>query len=85
MKRSIIFCLVLLGLIRSTSRAAGPNYLWDEFGPVDKATELPTPFTPLPEEEPITGLFKSSTEPLFRDLNFSLQPRLYFRSLYNTK
>jgi hypothetical protein len=84
LKRSLIICLLLLGLIRSASRAAGPNYLWDEFGPVDEATKLPTPFTPLPEEEPVTGLFKSSTEPFFRDLNFSLQPRLYFRSLENS-
>jgi hypothetical protein len=38
----------------------------------------------LPQEEPVVGLFSSSTEPFFRDLNFSLQPRLYFRSLDNS-
>ena len=84
MKKQVIICLLLLDLIRSASRAAGPQYLFDKFGPVDEATELPTPFTPLPEEEPVTGLFKSSTEPFFRDLNFSLHPRLYFRSLENS-
>ena len=83
LKRSAIIC-VLLGLIRSNSLAAGPDYLSYVFPPVDKASELPTPFTPLPEEEPTPGLFKSSTEPFFRDLDFGLRPRLYFRSLQNS-
>ena len=84
MKRCVIICLLLLSLIGPASRAAGPQYLFDEFGPVDEADKLPTPFTPLPEEEPVVGLFSFSTEPFSRDLNFSLHPRLYFRSLDNS-
>ena len=83
LKRRAILC-VLLGLVRSASLAAGPDYLSYEFAPVDQASELPTPFTPLPVEKPTVGLFKSSTEPFFQDLDFSLRPRLYFRSLQNS-
>jgi hypothetical protein len=84
LNRRAVICVILLGLIDSSSRAAAPDYLSQEFVPTDEASELPTPFTPLPEEEPTVGLFSSSTEPFFRDLNFSLQPRLYFRSLDNS-
>lgn len=83
MKKFLIVCLFVGGLIRSISSAAGPDYLVDEFGPTDQASKLPTPFTPLLEEEPTAGIFKSSREPFFRDINFSLQPRLYFRSVEN--
>lgn len=83
MKKFLVACVSFLSLTRLISSAAGPEYLVNEFGPVDEASELPTPFTPLPEEEPAPGLFKSSTEPFLRDARFTLAPRLYFRSLEN--
>ncbi|RYD82683.1 MAG: hypothetical protein EOP84_09035, partial [Verrucomicrobiaceae bacterium] len=73
--------VISVGLICSTCAAAGPEYLNNIFRPEDEASELPTPFTPLPEEEPTPGIFRASKEPFIRDINFGLRPRLYFRSL----
>jgi len=61
LKKSVIIGL-LLGSVFSVSRAAGPNYLFDKFGPVDEASKLPTPFTPLPRAEHVGRLFKPSAE-----------------------
>jgi len=38
LKKWILICL-LVGLVFPVSRAAGPNYLFDKFGPVDKAKQ----------------------------------------------
>jgi hypothetical protein len=51
LKRHVIICVLLLGLVHSAGRAAGPGYLSDVFPPVDQASQLPTPFTPLPKEK----------------------------------
>lgn len=83
MKKFLIVCLSVGSLIQSISCAAGPDYLVNDFEPADRASKILTPFTPLPEEKPTPGLFKSSSEPFIRDIAFSLDPRLFFRSLEN--
>ena len=84
MRKTPFVWLLLAGLIPSSIRASGPDYLTDEFPPADQASKLPTPFTPLPEEKPYAGLFKSVENPFIRDIDFTLAPRLYFRSLQNS-
>jgi hypothetical protein len=80
MKSFLARCACSFLLIRCLY-AAGPDYLLNEATPPDRASQLPTPYPPPTEELPKRGIFRSSDEPFFRDLEFSLQPRFYLRSL----
>ena len=84
MRARDISCALFLGLICATSRGVGPDYLFNDYPYPDRASEILTPYPDLEEEEPTPGLFKSVKEPFIRDISFSLEPRLYFRSLENT-
>jgi hypothetical protein len=44
------------GAVFPVNRASGPNHLFNKFGPVDEASKLPTPFTPLLWEEHVARL-----------------------------
>jgi hypothetical protein len=86
MKRLLIVLIVLLGLMCSSSRAAGPDYLNNNLEPADQVSQLATPFTPLTMEEPQLRFFNTTNfagQPFIQDSEFGLQPRLYYRSLQN--
>lgn len=83
MKRLLLSILTVLLLARWTGRANPPDYLTDDREPADRASELVSPFTELVTEQPAGRLGALFSEPFFRDAEFSLQPRLYYRSVQN--
>jgi hypothetical protein len=83
-KRLLLVILNFLLLARSTVRANPPDYLTNDREPADRASQLASPFTELVTEQPAGRLRAISSEPFFRYAEFSLQPRLYYRSLQNS-
>jgi len=83
-KRHLIAILSFLVLAPSTGRTNPPDYLTNDLEPADRASQLPSPFTELVPEPPTGRLGAFSSEPFFRDAEFSLQPRLYYRLLQNS-
>jgi len=75
--------LTVLLAARLTGWANPPDYLTNDREPADRAAELASPFTEFVTEQPIGWLRGLSNEPFLRYAGFSLQPRLYYRSLQN--
>jgi outer membrane porin, OprD family len=76
--------LASLVLSCSTGWANPPDYLTNDREPADRASQLASPFDELVTEQPTGRLGAYSSEPFFRDAEFSLQPRYYYRSLHNS-
>ena len=83
MQRILIQFAVTLGLLPLVARAVGPDYLFDDREPADRVSDLATPLSEIEAAEPRGKLFRDTDEPFIRDLEFSLRPRFYFRSLRN--
>ncbi len=81
--RLLLTVLSFLLLLRSTDWANPPDYLSNDREPAVNASELASPFTELVPEQPPRRLQVLSTSPFFQYAEFSLQPRLYYRSLQN--
>jgi len=80
----LLLILTFLLLARSTARANPPDYLTYDREPADRASELVSPFTELVTAQPAGRLGAFSSEPFFQYAEFSLQPRLYYRSVQNS-
>lgn len=76
-------CAVLLFASGAAGAAHAQDYLYDDIEPPDHAGDLATPFTPLPSPGPRGKLGTFSTEPFIRDIEFSVRPRFYYRSVRN--
>jgi hypothetical protein len=83
-KRLLLVTLTYLILWRSTGRASPPDYLTNDREPADRASQLASPFTEFVTEQPPGRLGTFFSEPFLRYAEFSLQPRLYYRSLQNS-
>lgn len=81
--RRLLVILTFLLVARSTTRANPPDYLSNDHEPAVRASELASPFTEFVTEQPPSRLGTFSSEPFFRYAEFSLQPRLYYRSFRN--
>jgi len=82
-KRLLLVVFTFLLAARLTGRANPPDYLTNDHEPADRAAELASPFTEFVTEQPVGWLRGLSNEPFLRYAAFSLQPRLYYRSLQN--
>ena len=73
--------LTFLFLARLNGWANPPDYLTNDYEPTDRAMGLASPFTEYATEEQVGWLGAFYSEPFLRYADFSLQPRLYYRSL----
>jgi outer membrane porin, OprD family len=83
-KRLLFAILFFLLLIRSTGWTNPPDYLTNDREPADRASQLASPFTEVVTEQPVGRLGAYFSEPFFRNAEFSMQPRYYYRSLRNS-
>jgi len=71
-------------MARLICRANPPDYLTYDREPTVQASQLASPFTEFVTEQPAGWLRPLSSEPFIRYAGFSLEPRLYYRSLQNS-
>ena len=81
MNRLLLVMLTFLFLARLSGWANPPDYLTNDYEPADRAMELASPFTEFVTEQHVGWLGAFYSEPFLRYAGFSLQPRLYYRSL----
>lgn len=79
------FLLLFLLSAALSGQALAQDYLWDDREPPDEAGELTTPFTPQEIQKPAGRLRLLSDDGFARDLEFSLRPRFYYRSVRNSQ
>jgi hypothetical protein len=77
-KRHSVALIGILIFARPLCRANPPEYLAANHEPADSASQIASPFGGPAIELPGWRLAQFSSEPFFRDLVFSLQPRLYY-------
>ena len=82
--KHLLLILTLLFMARLICRANPPDYLTYDREPTVQASQLASPFTEFVTEQPAGWLRPLSSEPFIRYAGFSLEPRLYYRSLQNS-